>query len=83
MKDNSQPKMNLTCHKYENITTGIISVYIQWEVENTSRMIETIKNYQIMTKLMDTRMKIPFLLKTLFSQKILANVSPDSENFTV
>lgn len=79
MKDNGQPKMNLTCHKYENITTGIMSVHIEWEVENTSRMIETIKNYQVIAKLMDTRVTMSLLLKTLYSQKIFANVSSDSE----
>lgn len=81
MKDNTQPKMNLTCHKYENVTTGLISVYIQWEVENTSRMIETIKSYQVLTKLIDTRGEMPVIMNSSSFDRILANVSSDSETF--
>ena len=75
MEKNYQPMMNLTCLKYVNSTSGIISVFVQWKVENTPRMLETIKNYQILTKLMDMRGDIPRLLKSDSGPKLRANVS--------
>ena len=74
MRDYHSP-MNLTCHKYVNATTGRISVLAQWVVENTPIMLETIKDYQILTKLMDTRGDIPRLLSVIFNTELAANVS--------
>ena len=75
MKDGIQPTMNMTCFKYVNETTGLISVFIQWEVQNTSLVLEAIQDYQIWTMLMDTRGKIPRALDVASGPKILANVS--------
>ena len=78
MKEYAHPVMNLTCLKYTNKTTGIISVFAQWEVENTSSMIETIKSYQILTALMDVHGDIPRLLKSYSGPKLPLTVSKTS-----
>ena len=75
MKDHSPPTMNLTCHKYVNVSTGQISVFTQWVVENTTVVLESIQDYQILTKLMDTKGEIPRFLKVISNIELVANVS--------
>ena len=76
MKENYQPTMDLVCHKYVDTRTGVMSVFLQWEVQNVSRVVEAIGEYQIMPKLMDIRGDIPRHVAAVQEIEINANVSP-------
>ena len=75
MKDIVYPKMNLTCHKYINTSDGDISLYAQWEVDNTPRMLETIKTYQIYVSLVDNKGNFQTRINVLLNREVAADVS--------
>ena len=74
MKDQFQPTMELTCHKYVNQRTGLISVFLQWEVQDVPEVLEAIELYQIIPKLMDIRGDIPRHSAAVNEIEITANV---------
>lgn len=74
MRDDIEATMNLTCHKYVNTTTGLISVLLQWEVQNISHVLQAIEDYSILSKLMDTQGDIPSLIAARPITRVPANV---------
>lgn len=75
MKDNFEPTMELTCHKHVDQRTGVIAVFMQWEVQNVTQVIEAIGHYKIQSMLMDVRGDFPMLISALRHIDVSANVS--------
>lgn len=46
VKNSPRPTMTLTCTKKVDAATGKISIYAQWRVNNTSRLLNAIKGYK-------------------------------------
>ena len=75
MKDQFQPTMELACRKLVDQQTGLISVFLQWAVQNSSELLEAIELYQITTKLMDISGEIPRHIAARSDIEVTANVS--------
>lgn len=74
MKENYQPTMDLVCHKHVDQKTGLISVFLQWEVQSVPQVVEAIGQYQILPKLMDIRGDMPRHVAAIKEKEINANV---------
>ena len=81
MKDHFQPTMELMCHKHMDQRTGVISVFLQWEVQNVTEVLEAIGEYQIIPKLMDIRGDIPRHIAAVKEIEIPANVSSEGREY--